>query len=84
LLISLLLFLQPTKVLFAGSTMTYASNTLKLAIHIKDWPFATLANSLVIGFPITQLLLIFGQCGNEHNQTESGSDKQGSLRWFTI
>jgi hypothetical protein len=30
------------------------------------------------------LLLIFGQCGNARNKTDSGSDEQGSLHWFTI
>jgi hypothetical protein len=64
LLISLLLFLQPTNITFTGTTTTYVSNTLKLAIHIKNWPFAALSNSLMIAIGVTQLSSsIFSQCG---------------------
>jgi hypothetical protein len=48
LLISLLLFLQLTNISFAGTTTTYASNTLKIAIGIKNWLFTALDNSLVV------------------------------------
>jgi hypothetical protein len=74
--------LKPTNISFAGTTTTYASNTLKLAIHIENWPFAALANSLVVVIAVTGFLpSLIGKC---NNASENGSDEQGSLRWFTI
>jgi hypothetical protein len=82
LLISLLLFLQPINVSFAGTTTTYASNTLKLAIRIEDWSFVALTNLLVVTIDVTGFSpSLVGKCDNA---SENGSDEQGSLRWFTI
>jgi hypothetical protein len=82
LLISLLLFLQPTNISFAGASTTYASNTLKLTIRIEDWPFAALTNSLVVSIAVIGFSLsLVGKC---NNTSENGSNEQGSLRWFTI
>jgi hypothetical protein len=85
LLVSLLLFLQPTNITFAGVPTTYASNILKLAIHIEDWPFAALANSLIVVMSVSQLSpSIISQCDSSSHGYGSGSDEQGSLQWFTI
>jgi hypothetical protein len=83
LLISLLLFLQSTNISFAGTTTTYASNTLKIAIHIENWPFTTLNNSLVVTIDVSQMSpLVLSECNN--GIQNKSDNKQNSLWWFAI
>jgi hypothetical protein len=78
LLISLLLFLQPTNILFAGTTTTYASNTLKITIGIENWLFTALDNSLVVTMDVSQMSpLVLSECNN--GIQNKSNNKQGSL-----
>lgn len=66
------LFQKAVNISFAGSTATYRPNTIKLAIHVENWPFTSLSNSLHITIgvqtPIEDVACTQFQDGTEAGQ----------------
>lgn len=70
-------FGEITTLNFAGTTSTFTPDTIKLSVTIRNWPFASLSNSLSIVMEATESQQN-NLCVNENE------DSNNSLRWVMI
>jgi len=73
-------FTSDTSINFANSSVACPANTIKLGLQIQNWPFRNTRNSLEVVLDSQART----NSGISCNQTDSQSDENGNLRWFTI
>lgn len=71
-------FAEQTQLEFAGTTTSFAPNTLKISIEISRWPFLALANSLAI------VLDSSGTTNTQNGCTKSQVNDNGDLQWILV
>lgn len=67
-----------TNITFAGTTTSYAKNSLKLSVEIGAWPFRGYQNSLILIFTTG------AQTTGAGCQQVNSFSGEGSLQWFSI
>jgi hypothetical protein len=74
---SVYIFKQSSTIEFAGTSTTYAANSMKISITVQSWPFYALSNSLAI-------VMDAGFSNAGKTCINYYADQNTNLKWYTI